>query len=209
MSVNFQTLNNLGTLQFCAGDLVSAKSNYQQALTLRPEYSILLSNIATLHFYLEENEQALAIYEPQIKQLQQSGGPGLYQLWANVASIYRIQGENEQALYAYRNAMTQLDREVNQGEANVIQRAARLAMYVVVTELSPNMQTEQLLASLKQQALALNDVIDPVSLHHLALSWLYLGDEQKAKVFRDKLYSICPGYAASPDFGPLEKGAQL
>ncbi|GAC19240.1 tetratricopeptide repeat protein [Paraglaciecola arctica] len=207
LSVNFQTLNNLGTLQFCVGDLLSAKSNYQQAFALRPEYAVLLSNIATLHFYLEENEQALAIYEPQIKQLQQSGGPGLYQLWSNVASIYRIQGKNEQALSAYRNAMTELDREVNQGEANVMQRATRLAMYVLVTVLSPNMQTEQLLASLKQQALALNDVVDPVSLHHLALSWLYLGDEQRARIFRDKLHAICPGYAASPDFGPLEKGA--
>jgi hypothetical protein len=78
-------------------------------------------------------------------------------------------------------------------------------MYVLVTVLSPNMQTEQLLASLKQQALALNDVVDPVSLHHLALSWLYLGDVQRARIFRDKLHAICPGYAASPDFGPLER----
>ncbi|GAC33173.1 tetratricopeptide repeat protein [Paraglaciecola polaris] len=207
LTLNYQTLNNLGALEFCVGDLTNAKLHYQRALSLHPQHSVLLSNIATLHFYLGEDEQALAIFEPQIKRIQQKGGAGLYQLWSNVADVYRTQGKHKQALDAYRNAMSELDREVSQGEANVMQKASRLAMYILVIELTPNMQTEQLFASLTQQAEAISDVADPVSLHQLALSWLHLGDEQKARHYRDKLHAICPGFAASPDFKTLQNNA--
>ncbi|GAC26391.1 tetratricopeptide TPR_2 [Paraglaciecola mesophila KMM 241] len=205
LSVNYQTLNNLGALEFCVGDLQNAKAHYQQALTLKPKHTVLLSNIAVLHFYLGENQQALDIFEPQIKLITEEGGPGLYQLWSNVADVYRTQGHIKKALQAYRNAMSELDREVSQGEANVMQKASRLAMYILVTELSPELQTEPLLASLKEQAEALNAAADPVSLHQLALSWLHLGDEDKARHYRDKLRAICPGFAASPDFNALEQ----
>ena len=205
LSVNYQTLNNLGALEFCVGDLQNAKAHYQQALTLKPKHTVLLSNIAVLHFYLGENQQALDIFEPQIKRITEEGGPGLYQLWSNVADVYRTQGHTKKALQAYRNAMSELDREVSQGEANVMQKASRLAMYILVTELSPELQTEPLLASLKEQAEALNAAADPVSLHQLALSWLHLGNEDKARHYRDKLRAICPGFAASPDFNALEQ----
>ncbi|QHJ13836.1 Photosystem I assembly protein Ycf3 [Paraglaciecola mesophila] len=203
LSVNYQTLNNLGALEFCVGDLQNAKTHYQQALTLKPEHAVLLSNIAVLHFYLGENQQALDIFEPQIKRITQEGGPGLYQLWSNVADVYRTQGHTQKALQAYRNAMAELDREVSQGEANVMQKASRLAMYILVTELSPELQSTQLLASLKEQAQSLSNAADPVSLHQLALSWLHLGDKRKASEYRNKLSAICPGFAASPDFKPL------
>jgi tetratricopeptide (TPR) repeat protein len=205
LSNNYQTLNNLGALEFCVGDLENAKQHYQQALILRPNHSVLRSNIAVLHFYLGENQQALDIFEPQIKYIQENGGPGLYQLWSNVADVYRTQGKHEKALNAYHNAMSELDREMSQGEANVMQKASRLAMYILVTEMSPDTQTEQLLTSLREQADALNNVQDPVSLHQLALSWLHLGDKQKANYFRSKLHAICPGFAASPDFKALEQ----
>tara|TARA_R110002012_G_scaffold123212_3_gene273563 strand:+ start:38 stop:2293 length:2256 start_codon:yes stop_codon:yes gene_type:complete len=204
LSVNYQTLNNLAALQFCVGDLQNAKTHYQQALTLEPKHAVLLSNIAVLHFYLGESQQALDIFEPQIKRITKEGGPGLYQLWSNVADVYRTQGNTEKALQAYHNAMSELDREVSKGEANVMQKASRLAMYILVTELSPELQTEQLLASLKKQAEALSTAADPVSLHQLALSWLHLGNEDKARHYRDKLRAICPGFAASPDFQALE-----
>ncbi|ABG40025.1 Tetratricopeptide TPR_2 [Paraglaciecola sp. T6c] len=204
LSVNYQTLNNLAALQFCVGDLQNAKTHYQRALTLKPQHAVLLSNIAVLHFYLGESQQALDIFEPQIKRITEEGGPGLYQLWSNVADVYRTQGNSEKALQAYHNAMSELDREVSKGEANVMQKASRLAMYILVTELSPELQTTELLASLKKQAEALNAAADPVSLHQLALSWLHLGNEEKARYYRDKLKAICPGFAASPDFQALE-----
>ncbi|GGZ54619.1 hypothetical protein GCM10011274_10700 [Paraglaciecola chathamensis] len=207
LSVNYQTLNNLGALEFCVGDLQNAKAHYQQALTLKPKHTVLLSNIAVLHFYLGENQQALDIFEPQIKRITEEGGPGLYQLWSNVADVYRTQGHTKKALQAYRNAMSELDREVSQGEANVMQKASRLAMYILVTELSPELQTAQLLASLQEQAEALSNAADPVSLHQLALSWLHLGDTRKASEYRDKLSAICPGFAASPDFKALNSAS--
>ena len=203
LSLNYQTLNNLGALEFCVGDLKNAKAHYQQALTLKPNHSVLLSNIAVLHFYLGEYQQALEIFEPQIEYISAQGGPGLYQLWSNVADIYRTQGKTEKALIAYRNAISELEREVSKGEANVMQKASRLAMYTLVAELSPKIKTSELLLSLKYQADALSDAADPVSLHQLALSWLYLGNKDKAIEYRNKLSNICPGYAASPDFKRL------
>ena len=45
---SYQTHNNLGTLEFCVGNLSQARTHYQQALTYKPNETSLLSNIATL-----------------------------------------------------------------------------------------------------------------------------------------------------------------
>lgn len=196
---SYQTFSNLGTLEFCAGELEKAKSHYLQAMEFAPEESALISNIATLHHYLGEYEQALAIYKPQLEKLKIEGAEQLHQVWGNIADAYHMQGMNDQAAEAYHRALEALEYEMAKGEGNAQQKASRLAIYLILAELEPANSSPDLRASLREQVEQLSDATDPVSLYHLAVSWIYLDELDKARELRDKLGASCPGYAASPN----------
>ncbi len=202
---SYQTFSNLGTIEFCAGELEKAKQHYQQALTFQPKNSVLLSNIATLHHYLEEYDQAIAIYQPRLDILRREGGDELYQIWGNIGDAYRMQGDKAKAMEAYREATAALESEVAKGEANMQQQTARLALYLIQADLDPTMYSEKFIENLSEQAESFEKINDPQSLYHMATVWIYLDEFEKARALRNQLGASCPGYAASPGFNVLDK----
>lgn len=199
----FQTHNNLGTMYFCKGDLNAAKQHYLSALSYHPEHDIVLANIATLHYYLEEYQQAIAIFNQRIQSLEQQGSDQQYNIWMNLANAYRHTGAIEPALLAYQKALNYIEHIIAKGEANHLQRAIRVAIYLDIALLQPEQVSPQLRQSLREEALALDSAAEPTSLHMMALIWLYLGDMEKAAQLRQRLAGNCPGFVASPDFAPL------
>lgn len=199
----FQTYNNLGTLQFCKGDLVAAKQHYLAALQYQPGQEIVMANIATVHYYLQEYQQAIDIFTQRIQSLEQQGADQQYNIWMNLANAYRHAGAVEEALAAYQKALNYIEHTIAKGEANHLQRAIRVAIYLDIALLQPDRVSLQLQRSLREEALALDSAAEPASLHMMALIWLYLGDMEKAAQLKQRLAGNCPGFVASPDFAPL------
>ncbi|MBU2113889.1 MAG: tetratricopeptide repeat protein [Gammaproteobacteria bacterium] len=199
----FQTYNNLGTLQFCKGDLAAAKQHYLAALSYQPEHEIVQANIATVHYYLEEYQQAIAIFEQRLQALQQQGSDQQYNIWMNLANAYRHAGAVNEAIAAYQKSLQFIEHAIAKGEANLLQRAIRVAIYLDLALLQPGLVSAQLQSSLREEALALDAAAEPASLHMMALIWMYLGDMDKAGQLKQRLAGNCPGFVASPDFAPL------
>ena len=201
----YQTFNNLGTLQFCKGDLSAAKQHYQAALSYQPADDIVLGNIATLHYYLEEYPQAIDIFEQRIQVLEQQGSDQQYNIWMNLGNAYRHNGQMQAAVQTYHKALQAIEHAIAKGEANHLQRAIRVAIYLDLVLLQPEFVSVQLQDSLRQEAQALDAAAEPASLHMMALIWMYLGDMEKAAALKQRLAGNCPGFVASPDFAPLER----
>ncbi|REL28511.1 tetratricopeptide repeat protein [Thalassotalea euphylliae] len=202
---SYQTHSNLGTLEFCLGNLAAARTHYQQALNYSPNEQTLLSNIATLHHYLGDYEKALAIYQPQLTALKRDGADHLYQVWANIGDAHRMLGQTAESIAAYRQALLTLEQEIAKGEDTIQHQTARLALYLLHAELEPTAYSANFLATLEQQAHQYQQVGDPVSLFYMANTWRMLGDIAQAKRLRDQLGASCPGYVASPDLRQLDQ----
>lgn len=200
---SYQTFFNLGTVEFCKGELAEAKQHYQAALVYQPDESALLSNIATLHQYLGEPEKALTIYQSQLESLKQHGADNLYHVWGNMGEIYRRQGLIDKAIDAYQQALFVLENEIAKGEGNVQQKTLRLVIYLTLAKLQPEAYSVEFIKQFKDQANDYTNVIDPVSVFQMANVWILLGELDKARAMRDDLAASCPGYAASPDFEVL------
>jgi len=199
----FQTYNNLGTLQFCKGDLTAAKQHYLAALEYQPGQEIVLANVATVHYYLQEYQQAIAIFTERLQALEQQGADQQYNIWMNLANAYRHAGATDEAVAAYQKSLHFIEHAIAKGEANHLQRAIRVAIYLDLALLQPELVSAQLHASLREEALALDAAAEPASLHIMALVWMYLGDMDKAAQLKQRLAGNCPGFVASPDFAPL------
>jgi len=199
----FQTYNNLGTLQFCKGDLTAAKQHYLAALHYQPEQEIVLANIATLHYFLQEYQQAIVIFTQRLQALEQQGSDQQYNIWMNLANSYRNIGAVSEAVQAYQKSLHYIEHAIAKGEANHLQRAIRVAIYLDLMKLQADLVSPELEASLVQEARALDNAAEPASLHIMALVWMYLGDMDKAAKLKQRLAGNCPGFVASPDFAPL------
>ncbi|MDP5131951.1 MAG: hypothetical protein NWQ54_13780 [Paraglaciecola sp.] len=200
---SYQTYFNLGTVEFCVGDLAKAKEHYQAALVFQPDESALQSNIATLYQYLGEPEKALTIYQSLLDKLNDYGADNLYHVWASMGEIFRRLGLKQKAVEAYRNGLLVLENEIAKGEGNVQQKTLRLVLYLTLAKLEPENYSDQFKTQLRQQAEEYADVVDPVSVFQMTNVWLLFGELERARAMRDKLAASCPGYTASPDFSVL------
>ena len=200
---SFQTYNNLATIHFCAGNLSHAKDFYNNALTHQPDNLTIKGNLATLFYYLEEYQQAITMFEAQIPKLVQKGSDHLPQHWGNIGDAYRLLGNNTHAIAAYKKSLQLLDQDIVKGSITHRQKTYRLATHVILSHIDPQIKNPDLTESLKNKALLLQNTSDTESLFQLALSWVFLGEMDKAHQLRLKLASHCPGFVASPDFKQL------
>ena len=193
-----ETLTNLGTYQFCRGELANARNTYQQALVYEPNHPAITTNLATLYYYLEQYQDALDVYT----QLEKSTvvETELYQYWVNLADTYVHLGQNEKAEELYLKSLDYLDTVLAKGEATDMQKAVRISVYVRLINLDQNFSSPALLASLKEEAIELENSNDIFTRFHLSLSWLNMGDKARALSLKKSIEGQCPGFVASPDF---------
>ncbi len=193
-----ETLTNLGTYQFCHGDLADARNTYQHALLVSPEHPVITSNLATLYYYLEQYDDALSVY--QKLESEESNQTELFQYWVNLADTYYHLGQIDDARTLYLKSLDYLDAILTKGEASDMQKAVRISVYVRLMKIDKALASEALLDTLKKEALALEENKDMLTRFHLSLSWLYMGDKERAIRLKKSIEGSCPGFVASPDF---------
>jgi len=192
--------SNLGTLQFCAGNLEAAKDNYELALTLDADMNGIESNLATVYYFLEDYKKALNIYQKQLESLRDRPIDKRFQIYLTIADSHRHLGAVEEAISNYQIALDFLNQQIAKGQASSLQKASRIASYLHLIDLDKSYYSETLIDSIQSELTLLEGLPDPSTIFNVALSFDLLGQTDKAKVLKDKLAGICPGYVASPDF---------
>ncbi|MCI0423295.1 MAG: tetratricopeptide repeat protein [Acidobacteria bacterium] len=94
-----RVLNNLGTAQAAAGQTLLAEELFRKALTLKPEFTEVRSNLALIELERGNLKQALHWLEG-IKDTKQIGAAVFF----NMGVIYAKQGNFDKAIECYRNA---------------------------------------------------------------------------------------------------------
>jgi tetratricopeptide (TPR) repeat protein len=192
--------SNLGTLQFCAGELGAAKDSYELALTLDADMNGIESNLATVYYFLEDYKKALNIYQKQLESLRDRPIDKRFQIYITIADTHRRLGNVEEAINNYQIALDFLNQQIAKGQASSLQKASRIASYLHLIGLDKSYYSETLIDSIRSELTLLEGLPDPSTIFNVALSLDLLGQTEKAKVLKEKLAGICPGYVASPDF---------
>lgn len=96
-----RVLNNLGTAHAAAGQMVLAEELFRKALTLKPEFTEVRSNLALIELERGNLKQALHWLEG-IKDTKQIGG----EVFFNMGVIYAKQGSFDKAIECYRKAFS-------------------------------------------------------------------------------------------------------
>ena len=94
-----QAYNQQGEAQYEAGDWASAQNNFQQALSLKPDYPQAQFNLGVMYEEFQQTDRARAEY---LKAVQ----AGYLPAYNNLARLYLQQGETEAALPLLRMALS-------------------------------------------------------------------------------------------------------
>jgi tetratricopeptide (TPR) repeat protein len=198
-------LSNLGTLNFCAGNLQEAKNSYEKALKLDSDTIAISSNLATVYYYLEEFEKSLLIYQQQVNDDELSSVDTRYQMFINIADSYRQLNNTELATEYYYKALSFLNQQIAKGEASVLQKASRITVQLVLTFMNPSIKSRAMIDSIQSELTEIENTPDPNAIANIAFSQYLIGQTKKADISKAKLGSRCPGFAASPDLTPQSR----
>lgn len=94
-----QAYNQEGEAQYETGDWASAQNNFQQALSLKPDYPKAQYNLGVMYEEFQQYDQARAEY---LKAVQ----AGYLPAYNNLAHLYLQQGETEAAVPLLRTALS-------------------------------------------------------------------------------------------------------
>lgn len=124
---NARALNNLGSTLYMLGAFDSARDAWYRSLQINPT-PIAFSNLGTASFYLQDFQQAAAMYSRAVELT-----PDDYQLWAALADAYSFMpGSEADATSSYEKAIelveAYLDLNADDGYA-----LAGLAHYLAAT----------------------------------------------------------------------------
>lgn len=95
---NWQVLGNMGSALLMAGSFQEAATVLEQALDIHADQSNL-SNLAIVHYYLGEFDEAVTLYREAVRL-----SPGSSVIWTNYADALHFAGDDEASQAAFRRA---------------------------------------------------------------------------------------------------------
>ncbi len=197
LDANPLALNNLGTLQFCAGDFSAAKISYQIAGNIDPETFIGVGQVAVIDYFLGRFDEAVEGFAAALEKHRQSGAAEDHRLWGNYADALRHADRLDEARLAYARATALAERHVHNGDAHpmhAVAAAYNLTMLRTIDPNAPELDSEQL-ASLRSQS----DRLDAIYKIYLAIVHDAQGLDEQARDLLESGSRVCPGLAISPD----------
>jgi tetratricopeptide (TPR) repeat protein len=197
LDANPLVLNNLGTLQFCAGDFHAAEASYKRAGDIDPDTFIGVGQLAVVDYVLGRFDKAVEGFAAALDKHRQSGAAEDHRLWGNYADALRHAERPNESRQAYAAAIALAERHVRDGDAHPMHAVAAayyLAMLGTIDPNAPGLDSEQL-ALLDSQS----NRLDAIYKIYLAIAHKANGLEERARVLFEAGAQVCPGLAISPD----------
>lgn len=202
---NEMVLANLGSFQFCRGDLEAARDAYLRAGELAPHSYVGDEFLGMVHHYLGDFEEAVRLRRKAISSVA-GGSPEMHEMWGNLADSKRLGGGARPAVEVYRKAIEIVERDLLRGTGTGADRAARAWYYLALEDLSgqplPTPVAGEILADLE----ALEPTgLEPTAGLRLAMAWLLRGEEQRAAHAMAAAAGTCGVFARAPGLEPLRR----
>jgi tetratricopeptide (TPR) repeat protein len=190
-------LNNLGTLQFCAGDFSAARASYQHAGDIDPDTFIGEGQLAVIDYVRGRFDDAVEGFAAALEKQRQSGAAEDHRLWGNYADALRHAGRQDESRQAYATAIALAERHVHDGDSHpmhAVSAAYSLTMLGSIDPNAPVLDSEQL-ESLRSQS----DRLDAIYKIYLGIVHEAKGLSEQARILFEAGAQVCPGLAISPD----------
>ncbi len=198
LSVNTNTVANLGTFYYCKGNIEKAAQNYHELRTLSEPSALIDNYIGVLSFMQEDYLSSARYFESSLEQMKVSND-GMYEAWINIADAYNAIGDKAKAIEAYKQGIILAEQYRVNGEnshnieGHIIYSNVNLA-FLKTPELSEQVK-EQLSSMLFEIQPKVTDVSSKM---RVMLGWLMLDQKRQAQSIYDELSEGCPGYIAYP-----------
>jgi tetratricopeptide (TPR) repeat protein len=194
---NILALSNLGTYQFCAGDLTAARAAYEQARRSDPAAFVGSGQLGVIAYFQRDYTAAVAHLRHAIDLHEAGGKAGDHRLWSNYADALRRRGDREAALNAYSQAVTLAERDAAGGDGNPAHQSYLAFYYEMLARLDPERWSARRVSTAKLRELASSN--DIFSLMYIASVHFQRGETEVANAIKSRAAGGCPGFAMSPD----------
>jgi tetratricopeptide (TPR) repeat protein len=191
---------NVGTLNFCQGNIDVARDFYRKATGLAPQSHLGYEFLGTVHYFLGEFEESAQFRQLAIDKLNLDGGT--HKMWGNLADSHRLVGHHDQAEEAYITALTIIERNELRGNLETSEAIHRIYYRMTLAGISPQDYPYELAeASNYKFAVLVEKDLETSSYIALAKIELLQGNKQNAQNAFARSVSICPIFAKHPVLG--------
>lgn len=191
---------NVGTLNFCQGNIASAREFYEKAIDLAPQSHLGYEFLGTTHYFLGEFDESAQFRQIAIDKLNLDGGT--HKMWGNLADSHRLVGNFDRAEKAYVKALTVIERNELRGNLETSESIHRNYYRVVLAALSPEKYPYELADTTDYEFTTLVEKdLETSSYIALAKIELMQGNKQNAADAFSRSVSICPIFAEHPVLG--------
>jgi len=191
---------NVGTLNFCQGNIASASDFYEKAIDLAPQSHLGYEFLGTVHYFLGEFDKSVQFRQIAIDKLNLDGGT--HTMWGNLADSHRLVGNLDRAEKAYRSALTVIERNELRGNLETSESIRRIYYRVALAALSPEKYPYELADTVDYEFTTLVEKdLETSSYITLAKIELMQGNKQNAEDAFSRSISICPIFARHPVLG--------
>ncbi|MBK9251777.1 MAG: tetratricopeptide repeat protein [Proteobacteria bacterium] len=194
---NVLALSNLGSFQFCKGNLVDARAAYERARQADPATFVGEAQLGVVMYFQREFAQAARLFKTALDLQARGGKPEVHRLWGNYADALRWSRDTAGAEQAYARAIALAQRDATSGDGNPLHAIYLAYFREMLAATLPQRWNSQRVgeADLRQ----LQAAQDPLAQLHLAAVYRQRGNVALAAKITASASVGCPGFLKSPD----------
>ncbi|OKY27174.1 lipopolysaccharide assembly protein LapB [Thalassotalea sp. PP2-459] len=190
-------LANLGTLNYCVGNIESAKGYYHQTLSKKPDSYLALEQLSMLHYFAGEYPKAI---ELRLQAIALAGEAGIHQIWGGLADMYVANNQHNEAINAYQKALAVIDRDFARGNETINDKVYQLYYSVrIAKENGMKQLSESDLLTRIEPLSTRSDSLDLSTKVRVGLLYAYVSKDDKAQLYLSKAIEKCPIYQQLPE----------
>ncbi|HFB66499.1 MAG TPA: tetratricopeptide repeat protein [Aeromonadales bacterium] len=193
---------NVGTLNFCLGDVEKAKSLYQKVVDIAPQSHRGYEFLGTTAYFLGNFEQSAKLRQKAINLLNVEGGT--QKMWGNLADSYYLINNKNEARKDYQKALTIIERDELRGNLTTTEKIHRYYYRLMLNKLD---NANRQLQYVENRDYHFTDYInmDLENSAYITLAKIekMLNHKSNARQALAKSVALCPVFASHPTLKDL------
>lgn len=188
---------NVGTLNFCLGNIEKAKSLYQKAVDIAPQSHRGYEFLGTTAYFLGNFKQSAKLRQKAINLLNVEGGT--QKMWGNLADSYYLINDKKEALKDYQKALTIIERDELRGNLTTTEKILQYYYKLVINKIRNSKRPLQNVEKMDYNfSNFINMELENSAYITLAKIEKMLNHRDNARQALEKSVALCPVFASHP-----------
>lgn len=202
---NFNTLNNLGTMYFCQGEMEKSKQAFLKVTKLERDPSWIIEHqLASLFQFLGETDKAIEYADSGMALMDTEQVDGHFDPWITKALAYQAHGNQQIAHQSFDKALQIAERlrvaGNDPGNTDVQLVYIKVADAFIDNQVIEEPRRQILLDELDKVA---NKATSPNAMVRVMLAYVMLEHFEPARPIYQQIGAMCPGFVKDPILAPL------